>query len=27
NESDEPILYSLNYMKNSLVQFKITRKI
>lgn len=22
NESDEPILYSLNYMKNSLVQFK-----
>ncbi|MFW2625604.1 hypothetical protein ACN6MF_08295, partial [Staphylococcus aureus] len=22
-----PILYSLNYMKNSLVQFKITRKI
>ncbi|HIA6703167.1 TPA: GntR family transcriptional regulator, partial [Staphylococcus aureus] len=24
---DEPILYSLNYMKNSLVQFKITRKI
>lgn len=27
NELDEPILYSLNYMKNSLVQFKITRKI
>ncbi|QTY42902.1 GntR family transcriptional regulator [Staphylococcus aureus] len=27
NESDEPVLYSLNYMKNSLVQFKITRKI
>ena len=27
NESDEPILYSLNYMKKSLVQFKITRKI
>ncbi|HCY7588500.1 TPA: GntR family transcriptional regulator [Staphylococcus aureus] len=27
NESDEPILYSLNYMKDSLVQFKITRKI
>lgn len=26
NELDEPILYSLNYMKNSLVQFKITRK-
>lgn len=27
NELDEPILYSLNYMKNSLVQFKVTRKI
>ncbi|EHJ07730.1 GntR family transcriptional regulator [Staphylococcus simiae] len=27
NECNEPVLYSLNYMKNSLVQFKLSRKI
>ncbi|MBO1198974.1 GntR family transcriptional regulator [Staphylococcus simiae] len=27
NEFNEPVLYSLNYMKNSLVQFKLSRKI
>lgn len=27
NEYNEPVLYSLNYMKNSLVQFKLSRKI